>query len=214
MQSNIGRDRAIIALLIAAAALNVGAVRVASGRNYKVPPLTPLPLNFDGWSGTGQPISETTSSILPHARITTVDYAKPGQQPVEIVVTASRDPNDMHTPERCFTGSGAEITEREIIPLQVPGPDADTLQMNKMVSADPMGGKLMVLYCYDNVPKVGTTWATRIIMKIKPLERPAYFVRFSTPVGEDVKTTQNRLMAFAAKYMETRRSWEALPSPK
>ena len=213
MQSNIGRDRALIALLILGAALNFGAVHVASGRKYAVPPPTPLPMNFEGWKGTDIPVDPGAQAILPHARLTTVNYEKNGEAPVQLVVTASRDPNDMHTPERCFTGSGAAISDREVLDMAVLGPDAEHASMNKMVSSDA-SGQMLVLYCYDNVPAAGTTWATRIIMKIKPMERPAYFVRFSTPITGDVKTTQEKLLAFAAKYMEGRRAWEALPTPR
>ena len=213
MQSNIGRDRALIALLIVGAALNFGAVRLASGRTYAMPPLTPLPLNFDGWKGTETPTDSVTQNILPHARITSVNYEKYGQPPVQLAVTASRDPNDMHTPERCFTGAGSAISDREVLPLAVPGPDAETLSMNKMVSVNGTD-QTLVLYCYDNVPAAGTTWATRIVMKIKPMDNPAYFVRFSTQITGDVKATQEKLLAFAAKYMEGRRVWEALPTPK
>ena len=213
MQPNIGRDRAIIALLIAGAALNFGAVHVAAGRKFTVPPPTPLPMSFEGYKGTDLPTTDETKAILPHARITTVNYEKEGEPMVQLVVTASRDPNDMHTPERCFTGSGAAISARETLPLDIPGPDAERVSMNKMVSVDP-SGQWLVLYCYDNVPAAGTTWATRIVMKIKPMDRPAYFVRFSTQVTGDVAATQKKLMAFAAKYMEGRRAWEALPTSK
>jgi hypothetical protein len=213
MQPNIGRDRALIALLIVGAALNFGAVHVAAGRKFTVPPPTPLPLTFEGYKGADVPTEDSTKAILPHARITTINYEKEGAPMVQLVVTASRDPNDMHTPERCFTGSGAAISERETLPLDVPGPDAERVSLNKMVSTDS-SGQLLVLYCYDNVPAAGTTWATRIVMKIKPMDTPAYFVRFSTPITGDIPTTQKNLLAFAAKYMEGRRVWEALPASK
>ncbi len=211
MQSNSGRDRALIALLIVGAALNFGAVHAASGRKFSVPPPTLLPKTFAGWAGEETPVDPGAQAILPHARLTTMNYAKPNEAPIQLVVTASRDPNDMHTPERCFTGSGAAISDRELLDMDVAGPRPERLRMNKMVSEDP-AGKLLVLYCYDNVPAAGTTWLTRIVMKIKPMDTPAFFVRFSTPITGDTAAAQTKLMAFAAKYMEGRRDWEGLPA--
>ena len=207
MQSHIRRDRALIALLIAGVALNIGAVSMASRRAYSRPGVIKLPADVDGWKAEDVPTLDGTQAILPHARITTAGYEKPGQIGFLASVIASRDPNDLHTPERCFTGYGATISDRETLPLAISGPNAGTWTMNKMVTRDSTSHDL-ILYCYDNVPNLGSAWTARVVMKLMPLKEPAYFIRFSTPIEADVPTAQKRLMAFAAKYMEARHNWE------
>ncbi len=208
MQSDFRRHRALIGLLAGAALVNFGAVKTASGRTYSIPPPTPIPAQILGYKGERIPTLDSTKGILPHADITTFHYDNGDPIPVDLVVIASRDPNDMHSPERCFSGFGFEILERSSLPLTLDGPDGGSWVMSKMRVKDSIGEQ-MVLFLYDKVPKMGGTVWTRFFMKLSPNREPAYFVRFSAPVnGGDAAATQARLLQFAAQVMQTRKSWQ------
>lgn len=215
MQSGFRRHRALIALLCVAAVANFGAVKTASGRSYAIPPPTPLPAEVEGYRGERIPTLDSTKGILPHADITSFHYDKKDDLiPVDLVVIASRDPNDMHSPERCFSGFGFEILERSSLPLKVEGANSGEWTMSKMRVKDS-GGEQLVLFLYDKVPKMGGTVWTRFFMKLAPNREPAYFVRLSAPVnGGDVNATQARLIQFASGIMQTRDRWQPPPTEK
>jgi hypothetical protein len=209
MSRNFRRDRALIALLILGLLLNLGAWNAARGRTFLVPPASPLPLEIAGWKGTVIPPQDSTRAILPHARINTVRYERAGSPPLDLVVIASRDPNDMHTPERCFTGSGFDLSERGTIPLEVKEPALAVWTMNKML-ARSQEQEDQVLYFYDGVPKLGSsTVMARVAMKLRgPSKEPAYFIRLSCPTLGDRQAALHRLTEFATELMKQRAVWQ------
>src|SRR5262245_34842216 len=133
MSPGFRRDRALIGLLALGIAANLWAMGVATGRAYTVPPPIPLHSTLQGWKGTQQPADPGAQAILPHARITAVRYEQTGLPPTDAVVIASRDPNDMHTPERCFIGSGYQIVSEEARDLRVPGPDGGAWTLRRLL---------------------------------------------------------------------------------
>ena len=208
MQSNSGRNRLLVGILAVGAVGNIAAAKVASGRAYTIPPPTPLPLSLIGYKGQPIPTLDSTKSILPHADISSVHYEKEAN-PVDLVVIASRDPNDMHSPERCFSGFGYEIKEQSAFPLEIGGANPGKWDVQRMRVKDASGEQL-VLFLYDKVASVGGgTNLTRILMKLRPSKDPAYFVRLSGPIsGTDVDGEQKRLVEFATELMQNRSNWQ------
>jgi EpsI family protein len=204
---------ALIGLLLLGIAANLWAMRVAKGRVYTTPPPLSLPLDFQGWKGTALPDDPGTQAILPHARINSVRYDKSDQPPVEFIVIASRDPNDMHTPERCILGSGFQIVRDEGRTLTVPGTEGGTWPLHRLLLRHDKDEALM-LYTYDGLGTVNSsTLMARVAMKLGGARKdPAYFVRLSTPTAGDPAAAEARLMAFAADMMRVRRSWELPPT--
>lgn len=218
MSPTLRRNRVLeillIGLLLSGIGANLWAMRVARGRVYTVPPPLPLPLDFQGWKGTLLPDDPGTQAILPHARLGAVRYEKPGMLPVDFIVIASRDPNDMHTPERCILGSGFQIASDEGRKLTVPGADGGTWPMHRLLLRKHDDEELM-LYTYDGLRTLGSsTLMARIAMKLGGANRePAYFIRLSSPTAGDAAAAEARLMAFASDLMRARRAWQ-LPITK
>ena len=208
MQSDFRRHRTLVALLAVATLANFGAVKTAAGRTYTVPPPTPLPAQVIGYKGERIPTLDSTKAILPHADISSSHYDTGDSLPIDLVIISSRDPNDMHSPERCFSGFGFEILEQSSLPFHVPGAEGGDWTMSKMRVKDSTGEQL-VLFLYDKVPKLGGTIWTRFFMKLAPNREPAYFIRMSAPVNNgDVNATQTRLLEFASQVMATRNTWQ------
>jgi hypothetical protein len=212
MSSHRRRDYALIALLGLGTVLTFGAQNAAKGRTFAMPPPAALPLNYNGWKGTLIPESASTQAILPHARITTVQYEQSGQLPVAAVIVGSRDPNDMHTPERCFIGSGFELGTVERREVKVMQPEPKTWLFNLM-TVKGNGVEEMILYGYDGVQMIGSsTIMARVMMKLQgPSKNPAYFVRLSTPM-DNPQLAEKRLMDFAQRLMQDRAMWQNSPS--
>lgn len=216
MQSNFRRDYALIALLVVGICANFGAMSMAKNRKFTVPPPLPVPLEFHGYKGTPIPEAEQkgTQAILPHARIAQILYEAPGAPMTDVVVIASRDPNDMHTPERCFMGSGYEIVSTEPREVKVDGPNPGSWQFNRVIVRSP-DRQDMVLYGYDGVRMLGgSTVMARIMMKFSgPSAQPAYFVRIAAPILGDEKDTEARLIAFLENLMRERATWQTAATP-
>lgn len=208
MSSPLRRDYALIALLGIGALLTFGAQNAAKGRTFTVPPAAALPLTYHDWKGTLLPEDPGTQAILPHARITMAQYEQPGVPPVVTAIVGSRDPNDMHTPERCFVGSGFEIVNVERREVKIDKPEPKTWLFNLM-TVKGNGGQELVLYGYDGVQMLGSsTIMARVMMKLRgPSKEPAYFVRLSTPL-DDPQAAEQRLMTFAQNLMSDRASWQ------
>lgn len=202
-------DRFLIGLLVFGVLANVWAIKAAQGRAYTKPPEMLMPSQLDGWKGKMEPTSDNYKWILPHARIATTTYTKLGEIPIMFTVIGSRDPNDMHTPDRCIMGSGFEIVSDELITLRVDGPGGGSWLMHKLHIHKNDADEL-VLYGYDGLTTVGgSTLMARIAMKLGGASKyPAYFVRFSTPVLGDVAVAERRLLPFAESMMRARHSWE------
>jgi hypothetical protein len=209
MQSSIRRDHALIVLLIVGILANFGAMSLAKNRQFTIPPPLPLSLDFHGWKGTLLPDNKGTQAILPHARITQVIYEMPGAAPLDAVVIASRDPNDMHTPERCFMGSGFEIVSTQQRDVRVDGPNPGSWQFNRIIVRSPDRQDL-VLYGYDGVRMLGgSTVMARVMMKLSgPTAKPAYFIRVSMPITGDEKATEARVMEFLQNLLRERATWQ------
>ncbi len=215
MQRASRRDRALVAVLSLGAIANFAALGVAKSRAYTIPPPTPLPHVFRGCQANFMPDDPGTLAILPHARITTVRYlASEAAIPTDVVVIASRDPNDMHTPERCIIGSGFEIISSDTRQLNVAGPDGGTWALNRLLIRKDKEQEL-ILYGYDGVGTLGgSTVLARMAMKLGAANRkPSYFVRVSSPVVGDVAQTETQLMRFFGDLMRARRSWETPNAP-
>ena len=72
------------------------------------------------------------------------------------MIVGSRDPNDMHTPERCFIGSGFELGNVERREIKVTQPEPKTYLFNLMTVKSP-DAQEMVLYGYDGVQMLGSS---------------------------------------------------------
>jgi hypothetical protein len=214
MQPNLRRDRALIGLLVVGLAANLWALATAKGRAYTQPPPVPLPATFQGAPGIPLEDDPTTQRILPHARICGMRYQTPNSLPTDLVVIASRDPNDMHTPERCLVGSGFVIASDDTREISVPGPEGGSWTFHRLL-IQKQDAEEVILYGYDGVPKLaGSTILARIAMKLGGARKePSYFVRVSSPSGGNAQATEERLIAVTTELMRTRRSWE-LPVPK
>ena len=208
MSSPLRRDYALIALLGIGALLTFGAQQSAKGRVFTKPSTAGLSLDYHGWKGTPYPEDKGTAGILPNARIDTIEYARPAYPPIAVVIVGSRDPNDMHTPERCFVGSGFELGNVERREIKVMQPELKSFTFNLMtVTRGDI--KEMVLYGYDGVQMIGSsTIMARVMMKLRgPSENPAYFVRLSTPV-DSPEAAEKRLVEFAQNLMNERATWQ------
>lgn len=212
MQSHIRRDHALIVLLVVGIIANFGAMSLAKNRQFTKPPLLPLPPEFHGYTGTPIPEEQQkgTQAILPHARIAQMIYQAPGTPPLDAVVIASRDPNDMHTPERCFMGSGFEIVSTQQRNVSVDGPNPGSWEFNRIIVRSPDRQDL-VLYGYDGVRMLGgsTVWARAMMKFSGPTADPAYFIRVSMPISGDEKETEARLMEFLQNLLRERATWKA-----
>jgi EpsI family protein len=84
----------------------------------KEPQMSKFPLKIGEWRGRDVPLTENDYAILATKNLIVREYEAQGKPPVVLYIIYSGDSRkSLHPPEICYTGGGATILEKSVIPL-------------------------------------------------------------------------------------------------
>ena len=204
------------ALLMLATAL---LLQAHSRGEYSPPrePLSSLPSQIDGWTGTDEPMDQQTLDILGHGEFLVRDYARdrentspsqPDSQPwinLYLAYFPSQKTGDtIHSPNHCLPGAGWVPTSREIVHLAAP--DGSSFPANRY-GVSKMGDRQLVLYWFQAHGRVVASeyWAKYYLVSdsIRMNRSDGALVRLRTPMldGESAEAAQARMMKLGSQFL-------------
>jgi exosortase D (VPLPA-CTERM-specific) len=184
----------------------------AYGRNENNPPRQPLsslPSQIDGWTGTDGTLDKDTLDILGHPEYLLRDYQDLNQsQPwinLFIPYYASQKTGDtIHSPDHCLPGAGYIPISREVI--QLARPDGTSIPVNRYV-VSKLGDRQLVLYWFQAHGRVvASEWKAKYYLirdSILLNRSDGAMVRLMTPMleGESADAAQARVMKLGSQLL-------------
>jgi exosortase D (VPLPA-CTERM-specific) len=171
-------------------------------------PLSSLPSQIDGWTGTGDTLDQQTLDILGHPEYALVDFENTTQrQPIDLFVvyfSSQRAGDTIHSPEHCLPGAGWIPTSREVIHLA--RPDGSSFPANRYV-VSKSGDRQLVLYWFQAHGRaVASAWQAKYYLisdSIRMNRSDGGMVRFMTPMFKDEspKAAQARIMQLGSQVL-------------
>jgi EpsI family protein len=176
-------------------------------------PLSSLPLEIDGWTGTDGAIDQQTLEILGPGDFLVRDYVNAGRpqpQPepwIDLYIAyfpSQRTGDTIHSPNHCLPGAGWVPTSREIVRLT--RPDGSTFPVNRYV-VSKSGERQLVLYWYQAHGRVVASeyWAKYYLVadSIRMNRSDGGLVRWMTPMlrGESPDAAQARIMKLGSRFL-------------
>jgi len=170
-------------------------------------PLSSLPSQIDGWTGTDNPLSQEELDVLGHPEYLLRDYENASQPQAWInlytVYFPSQKAGDtIHSPNHCLPGAGWIPTSREVI--QLTGPDGSSVPVNRYV-VSKMGERQLVLYWFQAHGRVvASEWSAKYYLISDSIRRnrsDGGMVRLMTPMvsGESPDAAQARMMKLGSQ---------------
>ena len=196
----------IVAVLMLATAL----VLQAHSRSEYFPPRAPLsslPRQIDGWTGTDSVLSQQTLDILGPGDFLVRDYENASQpQPwinLYIAYFPSQKAGDtIHSPNHCLPGAGWVPTSREMV--QITRPDGSSFPVNRYV-VSKAGERQLVLYWFQAHGRAVASeyWAKYYLVSdsVRMNRSDGGLVRLMTPMfdGESPDAAQARVMKLGSE---------------
>ncbi|MGD0414443.1 MAG: exosortase C-terminal domain/associated protein EpsI [Terriglobales bacterium] len=196
----------IVAVLMLATAL----VLQAHSRSEYFPPRAPLsslPRQIDGWTGTDSVLDQQTLDILGPGDFLVRDYENASQrQPwinLYIAYFPSQKAGDtIHSPNHCLPGAGWVPTSREMV--QITRPDGSSFPVNRYV-VSKAGDRQLVLYWFQAHGRAVASeyWAKYYLVSdsVRMNRSDGGLVRLMTPMfdGESPDAAQARMMKLGSQ---------------
>jgi EpsI family protein len=176
-------------------------------------PLSTLPLQIDGWTGTDSVLDQQTLDILGPGEFLVRDYenasrTEPQPQPwidLYIAYFSSQKTGDtIHSPSHCLPGAGWVPTSREVV--RITRPDSSSFPVNRYVVAKS-GERQLVLYWFQAHGRAvaGEYWAKYYLVSdsIRMNRSDGGLVRLMTPMseGESPEAAQARIMKLGSQLL-------------
>ncbi len=176
-------------------------------------PLSSLPLQIDGWTGTDSILDRQTLDILGPGDFLVRDYENTGQtepypQPwinLYIAYFPSQKTGDtIHSPNHCLPGAGWVPTSREVVWIARPG--GLSFPVNRYV-VSKLGERQLVLYWFQAHGRAVASeyWAKYYLVSdsIRMNRSDGGLVRLMTPMlnGESRDAAQARLMQLGSQLL-------------
>lgn len=198
----------ISAVLMLATAL----VLQAHSRSELFPPRTPLsslPSQIDGWTGTDSVLDQQTLDILGPGEFLVRTYEDASElQPwinLYIAYFPSQKAGDtIHSPNHCLPGAGWVPTSREVV--QITGPDGSSFPVNRYVVAKG-GDRQLVLYWFQAHGRAVASeyWAKYYLVSdsVRMNRSDGGLVRLMTPMldGESPAAAEARIMKLGSQFL-------------
>jgi exosortase D (VPLPA-CTERM-specific) len=171
-------------------------------------PLSSLPAQIDGWTGTDIAIDQQTLDILGPGEFLLRDYARESQPPAPPVnlylayFPTQRAGDTIHSPNHCLPGSGWIPTSKQIIQLK--GPDGRSFPVNRDV-VSKLGDRQLVLYWFQaHGREVASEFQAKYYLisdSIQMNRSDGALVRLMTPMrqGESADAAQARIMTLGSQ---------------
>lgn len=171
-------------------------------------PLSSLPSQIDGWTGSGDTLDQQTLDILGHPEYALVDYENTTQrQPIDLFVvyfSSQRAGDTIHSPEHCLPGAGWIPTSREVIHLA--RADGSSFPANRYI-VSKAGDRQLVLYWFQAHGRVvASEWQAKYYLisdSIHMNRSDGGMVRLITPMFKDEspEAAQARIMQLGSKLL-------------
>jgi EpsI family protein len=196
----------ISAVLMLATAL----VLQAHSRSELFPPRTPLsslPSQIDGWTGTDSPLDQQTLDILGPGEFLVRDYENASQPQPSINLYIAYFPTQktgdtIHSPNHCLPGAGWVPTSREIV--RTTRPDGSSFPVNRYV-VSKSGERQLVLYWFQAHGRAVASdfWAKYYLVSdsVRMNRSDGGLVRLMTPMlnGESPDAAEARTMKLGSR---------------
>ena len=161
-----------------------------------LPDLALIPKNIDGYSSTTIHLTSETLEVLGADTTLTRDYCNGAGQKIEFFLgffRAQQKNSQIHSPKRCYPGSGWDIIKESGITLH---PEGKTISARKILISDGKKKRLVVYWFYINTGIITNEFALKWEqMKCSLLGKaqPAAFIRFSVilPQGNEEEARSN-----------------------
>ena len=172
-------------------------------------PLSSLPSQIDGWTGTDGTLSQEDLDILGHPEYVLRDYETldPSQAWINVYVVyfpSQKAGDTIHSPEHCLPGAGWIPTRRQVI--QLPRPDGSSMPVNRYV-VSKSGERQLVLYWFQAHGRVvASEWLSKYYLisdSIRKNRSDGGMVRLMTPMfkGESADAAQARIMKLGSQVL-------------
>ncbi len=198
----------IAAALMLATAL---VLQAHKGREYSPPraPLSSLPSEIDGWTGSDDALDQQTLDILGPGEFLVRDYEDARQpQPwinLYIAYFPSQKAGDtIHSPDHCLPGAGWVPISREVV--HIARPDGSSFPVNRYV-VSKLGDRKLVLYWFQAHGRVVASeyWAKYYLVSdsVRMNRSDGALVRLMTPMldGESPDAAEDRMMKLGSKFL-------------
>ena len=198
----------IAALLMLATAL---VLQAHSHSEYFPPraPLSSLPSQIDGWSGTDDALDRQTLDVLGPGDFLVRDYENASQpQPwINLYIAyfpTQKTGDTIHSPNHCLPGAGWVPSSRERV--RITRPDGSSFPVNRYV-VSKLGERQLVLYWFQAHGRAVASeyWAKYYLVSdsVRMNRSDGGMVRLMTPMldGESPDAAQARMMKFGSQLL-------------
>jgi EpsI family protein len=198
----------IAALLMLATAL---VLQAHSHSEYFPPraPLSSLPSQIDGWSGTDDALDRQTLDVLGPGDFLVRDYENASQpQPwINLYIAyfpTQKTGDTIHSPNHCLPGAGWVPSSRERV--RITRPDGSSFPVNRYV-VSKLGERQLVLYWFQAHGRAVASeyWAKYYLISdsIRMNRSDGGMVRLMTPMLEDEspEAAQARMMKLGSQFL-------------
>lgn len=128
----------ILIILIAVAIACNAPTRINSKSEIQ---MSAFPKEIGEWKGEDVPISERDYEILETRNLIMRDYRNPKEDSVYLYIIYSEDNRRaLHPPEICYSGGGATIVEKSVVPI------TNSLKANRFIIEDKDSRELVVYW--------------------------------------------------------------------
>jgi len=172
-------------------------------------PLSSMPLQIDGWTGTSATLTPDELEKLGHPEYALVDYENASQpQPwinlYAVYFSSQKAGDTIHSPEHCLPGAGWIPTSRGVI--QLTRPDGSSFPVNRYVVSNS-GDRQLVLYWFQaHGRSVASAWSAKYYLiadSIHMNRSDGGMVRLMTPMSKDESpdAAQSRIMQLGSQVL-------------
>jgi len=172
-------------------------------------PLSSLPLQIDGWTGTDDTLDQQTLDILGPGEFLVRDYENTSQpQPwinLYIAYFPTQKAGDtIHSPQHCLPGAGWVPTSRAVV--RITQPDGSSFPVNRYVVAKDEDRQLVLYWFQAHGRAVASEyWAKYYLISdsIRMNRSDGALVRLMTPMlgGESPDAAQARMMKLGSQFL-------------
>lgn len=195
----------IVVLLLAATGLFLH-MRPAVDRNPPSEPLSQLPYNIAGWTGTDQQFDRETLDVLGAGDVLTRTYTQ-GAQPAPVGLFIAYFPTQrtgqtIHSPKNCLPGAGWVFESSSSVDLT--DVNGKPHRVGEYIIANGAARQFVIYWYQAHGRSVANEYMTKIYMVVDAIRTnrtDGALVRVITPISasEDVSVARNRAEWFTMR---------------
>ncbi|MGA3091038.1 MAG: VPLPA-CTERM-specific exosortase XrtD [Terriglobales bacterium] len=198
--------------LVAVVMLATAVLLQAHSRTESFPPRAPLsslPAEIGGWTGTDEPMDQQTLDILGPGEFLLRDYENATQpQPwIDLYIAyfpTQKAGDTIHSPNHCLPGAGWVPTSKGVV--EIMRPDGSSFPANRYVVAQADDRQLVLYWFQAHGRAVASEYSAKYYLiadSIRMNRSDGALVRLMTPMlqGESADTAQARVMRLGSQLL-------------